>query len=64
MSLLSDKDIKKNRDDGNIVIEPFEDSNLSNTSYDVTLGEWYYRENKHPNIDCYNPYFISDVKKV
>ncbi len=32
---------------GSIVIEPFEDRNLKTTSYDVTLGPWFWRE-QHP----------------
>ena len=32
---------------GTIVIEPFEDRNLKTTSYDVTLGPWFWRE-QHP----------------
>ncbi len=32
---------------GNIVIDPFIKSNLKTTSYDVSLGEWCWREN-HP----------------
>lgn len=29
---------------GSIAIEPFDRSNLATSSYDVTLGEWYFRE--------------------
>ncbi len=32
---------------GTIVIDPFDAKNLKTTSYDVSLGEWFYREN-HP----------------
>ncbi|MEK9177369.1 MAG: hypothetical protein AAB923_03670 [Patescibacteria group bacterium] len=41
---LSDKSILAHRKRGTVVIEPFDRRNLSTSSYDVTLGEWYYRE--------------------
>ncbi len=41
---LSDKKILLEKKSGNIVIEPFNQKNLSTSSYDVTLGEWYFRE--------------------
>ncbi len=41
---LSDKKILEHMKKGTVVIEPFDRKNLSTSSYDVTLGEWYYRE--------------------
>jgi len=41
---LSDKKIMEQMEKGNIVIEPFVPEHLSTSSYDMTLGEWYYRE--------------------
>ena len=46
--LLSRPDIKKHLKQGTIVIDPFEPRNLKTTSYDLTLGEWYWRET-HPS---------------
>ena len=45
--LLSRPDIQKHMKQGTIVIDPFEPRNLKTTSYDLTLGEWYWRET-HP----------------
>ncbi len=45
--LLSRDAILEHIKKGTIAIDPFEDRNLKTTSYDVTLGEWFYREN-HP----------------
>ncbi len=46
--LLSRDQILKHMKQGTIVIEPFNEKQLKTTSYDVTLGEWYWRE-KSPN---------------
>ena len=60
---LSDKEILKHKKLGNIFIEPFEKKNLATSSYDVSLGEWYFREQKH-NFDIYNPYDKTQTDKV
>jgi dCTP deaminase len=41
-SILSDKEILIEKQKGTIVIEPFNEKQLGNCSYDVTLGEWFY----------------------
>lgn len=41
---LSDKEILEARERGDIVIEPFDHRNLGTDSYDVRLGENFYRE--------------------
>ncbi len=41
---LSDKKILEAKDNGEIIISPFNRRNLATSSYDVTLGEFYYRE--------------------
>ena len=43
-SYLSDKIILDYYKKGEIVIEPFNMKNLNTGSYDVTLGEWFFRE--------------------
>lgn len=50
---LSDKKILAEMQAGNIVIEPYNDHNLCTSSYDVTLGEWFYRE-QPPNYSLYH----------
>lgn len=52
-SVLSDSQILYHKDTtGNVVIEPFYPDQLNNTSYDVTLGKYYYSH----NTDVYLPY--------
>ncbi len=46
--LLSKDQILKHFKRGTIIIEPFNQKQLKTTSYDVTLGEWFWRE-KHPS---------------
>ena len=41
---LSDKRILEEMKKGTIVIEPFKRENLSTSSYDMTLGEYFFRE--------------------
>jgi dCTP deaminase len=41
---LSDKKILEEIKKGSIVVSPFKEENLSTSSYDVTLGEWFFRE--------------------
>lgn len=61
--VLSDKQILEELKNGNIVIEPFDRKNLATSSYDVSLGEWYFREQRR-NFDVYNPYDKSQTDKV
>ena len=52
--ILSDRQIEYNREDTNIIIEPFNRNQLSATSYNVSLGEYFYRhiasESDHTKI--------------
>ena len=41
---LSDKRIIEEMKKGDIVIHPFSRDQLATSSYDVTLGEWFFRE--------------------
>ncbi len=41
---LSDKLILEEMKNGDIVISPFNKDQLATSSYDVTLGEWFFRE--------------------
>lgn len=54
---LSDRKILEELKNGDIIISPFKKENLATSSYDVTLGEWFFREQK-PNyvLNHYNIY--------
>lgn len=55
MSILSDRDILQAKEEGDIIIEPFNADNLKNTMYDVTLGENYYSFSDDDVIDYWSP---------
>jgi dCTP deaminase len=54
---LSNKKILEEKKKGNIIIAPFNEENLNTSSYDVTLGEYYFREQRSPDyLGIYNIY--------
>lgn len=62
---LSDTKILKELEAGNIIIDPFDRRNLSTSSYDVTLGEFYFREQEpNPNLAIYNIYNKNHTDRV
>lgn len=64
-SLLSDLGILRCMKEGKIVITPFKRENLGTSSYDVTLGKYYYRETvPEPGQGIYNPYSEPNVERV
>ena len=62
---LSDKSILAARKEGSIVIEPFTRENLATSSYDVTLGEWFFVE-QHPKHfeNVFNIYSKTHLDRV
>eukprot|EP00002_Diphylleia_rotans_P031158 TRINITY_DN645_c0_g2_i1.p1 TRINITY_DN645_c0_g2~~TRINITY_DN645_c0_g2_i1.p1 ORF type:complete len:241 (-),score=33.55 TRINITY_DN645_c0_g2_i1:120-842(-) len=64
-SLLSDKGILRSMETGKIIIEPFHRDCLSTSSYDVTLGPYFYRESiPEPGLGIYNPFSEDMVNRV
>lgn len=62
---LSDKDILDCMKKGTVVISPFNKEQLNTSSYDITLGEFYYQENPSKNNHpIYNPYKERHTKHV
>ncbi|MDZ7725991.1 MAG: deoxycytidine triphosphate deaminase [Candidatus Campbellbacteria bacterium] len=62
---LSDKQILEQKEKGDIVIEPFIEENISTSSYDVTLGEYFFFEKSPGRFqNIYNPYDEAHVEKI
>jgi dCTP deaminase len=64
MSVLSKPDILKHYKEGNIVIDPFNMDNLSNASYDVRLGMFFYRQLEMKHTQTLNPFYKKSVEKM
>lgn len=61
---MSDKRILEEVEKGDIIINPFNQKNLNTSSYDVTLGEYYYRsDNWRPEGRIYNIYNEKETKE-
>ncbi|QKF94508.1 deoxycytidine triphosphate deaminase [Fadolivirus algeromassiliense] len=65
-SVLGNKAIKKFLEEGEIIIEPFNIKNLNTSSYDVTLGNWFFREQHRDQWEShiYNMYSEENVKRI
>lgn len=62
---LSDKKILAARTEGSIVIEPFDRENLATSSYDVTLGEWFFVEQPPKHFEnVFNIYSKTHLDRV
>ncbi len=64
MALLSKPEILKHKEAGNIVIEPFSPDNLSNTSYDVRLGNFFFRQKEAKRTQTLNPFYEKSIRKM
>ena len=64
-SVLSHDAILWHIDQGNIQIDPFNPENLKTSSYDLSLGEWYFEEQEpEPGHTIYNPWDEEEVDRV
>ncbi len=59
--VYSDMEIKHALSEGHIRIFPFEEENLSGSSYDVRLGEYFFTTDRIQNKPVYNPFDPEDV---
>ncbi len=64
MSVLSKPEILKHYKNGLIIIEPFNRGNLNSTSYDVRLGEYFYRQNQMERTEILNPFSKDSINKI
>ncbi len=64
MSVLSKPEILKHLKEGNIVITPFNKTNVANSSYDVRLGKYYFRQNPIKHSQILNPFYEKSVRRM
>ncbi|MDP2926774.1 MAG: hypothetical protein Q8N65_01400 [bacterium] len=63
--VLSKPEIIKHYRAGNIIIDPFNPANVANSSYDVRLGSFFYRQNQHmEHTETLNPFWKNSVNKM
>jgi len=62
--VLSKPEILKYRKAGVIVIDPFNRANLSNASYDVRLGKYFYRQSPMAHAQTLNPFWEKSINKM
>ena len=63
--LLSRNAILRHYQEGNVVIDPFDERKLKTVSYDISLGEWFWREG-HPEgrATVHNLYDENSTRRV
>lgn len=63
MSVYSNIQIKRAIKEGHIVYHPFINKNITGSSIDVTLGEYFYRTERTGSSGFYNPFDPKDVDR-
>ena len=63
MGVYSNTEIRQAIKDGLIVCHPFEPTNVAQSSLDVTLGHFYYRQERQNERTFYNPFDPEDVER-
>lgn len=56
MGVYSNTEILADLESGNIVIDPFNPAHVNGSSYDVLLGEYFYKSGDEYSNKLYNPY--------
>ncbi len=63
MGVYSNTEILAGLESGNVVIDPFNPSHVNTSSYDVTLGHYFYKSGIGGGDTLYNPYDADEVEK-
>jgi len=64
MSVLSKPEILKHLKAGNIIITPFNLDNAANSSYDVRLGKYFFRQDPIKHSQVLNPFYEKSVRRM
>lgn len=63
--VMSDREIREGLESGSICISPLDPMNIANSSVDVRLGRYYYKERSPgDHLNIYNPYDERHVRGV
>lgn len=63
MAVFSNRQIREAVASSHIVIHPFVDEYVRGSSYDVTLGHWFYSVKAPSDLGVYNPFDEHDVNR-
>ena len=64
-SVLSDTAMKKGIKEGYVVIDPLKEERIKTSSYDVSLGEYYWTTRRpHPGNSLFNPHNPNHVRRL
>lgn len=61
--VYSNTEIRQAVKSGHVVVHPYVPEHVNGSSYDVTLGHWYYATEKHSGKGFYNPFDQHDVDR-
>ncbi len=61
--VYSNVEIRQALERGHIVIHPFISENVAGSSYDVTLGHWFFSTERLSDKGIYNPFDEHDVRR-
>lgn len=64
MGVLSKPEILKHLKAGNIVISPFNIDNVANSSYDVRLGKYFFRQDPIKHSQVLNPFYEKSLRRM
>ncbi len=64
MAVLSKLELIKHLEAGNVVISPFNKDNVANSSYDVRLGKYFFRQSPIKHSQILNPFYEKSVRKM
>jgi dCTP deaminase len=64
MSVLSKPEILRHLKAGNIIISPFNSDNIANSSYDVRLGRYFFRQDPIKHSQVLNPFYEKSLRRM
>ncbi len=64
-SVLSDEEIRRGVKEGYVIIHPYREERVKTSSYDVSIGEYYWTtRSAHPGSRLFNPHNPDHIKRL